>query len=202
MQLHLFAHLGRLLQSESDLSNADFEVLVHLSESPGDCVRVYELAEQLEWERSRLSHHLTRMERRGLVRRACLCLRRARVVRRGHWRRAPGHRGGSPGPCRCGAAPLRRGTGPRSTAHHGRSLETGAGRPPSGFLMPPRRAGPPASATQPAGLFSPLGCSRLDTQSLAVTRPPCGWPGLTSHARASARSAKARAASARCGPFS
>jgi DNA-binding MarR family transcriptional regulator len=69
MHRHLTAHLGRLLQLHSDLSTADFEVLVHLSESPGDRMRVCELADQLEWERSRLSHHLTRMERRGHVRR-------------------------------------------------------------------------------------------------------------------------------------
>jgi DNA-binding MarR family transcriptional regulator len=69
MQVHLTAHLGRQLQSESELSPADFEVLVQLSESPGDRMRVFELACQLQWERSRLSHHLTRMERRGLVQR-------------------------------------------------------------------------------------------------------------------------------------
>lgn len=69
MRLHLSAHLGRLLQQDSDLSTADFEVLLHLSESPSDQMRVFELAEELQWERSRLSHQLTRMEGRGLVRR-------------------------------------------------------------------------------------------------------------------------------------
>jgi DNA-binding MarR family transcriptional regulator len=70
MQVQLNAQLARLLQSESDLSHADFEVLVTLSEAPGDQMRVFELAEHLRWERSRLSHHLTRMERRELVVRA------------------------------------------------------------------------------------------------------------------------------------
>src|SRR5690606_35907892 len=32
-------------------------------------MRVFELGDELQWETSRLSHHLTRMERRGLVRR-------------------------------------------------------------------------------------------------------------------------------------
>jgi DNA-binding MarR family transcriptional regulator len=32
-------------------------------------MRVLELAEALQWEKSRLSHHLARMERRGLIER-------------------------------------------------------------------------------------------------------------------------------------
>lgn len=32
-------------------------------------MRSSELAETIDWERSRLSHHLSRMERRGLIRR-------------------------------------------------------------------------------------------------------------------------------------
>jgi DNA-binding MarR family transcriptional regulator len=47
----------------------DFGVLVHLTDVPDGRVRIAELAIALNWERSRLSHHITRMERRGLVRR-------------------------------------------------------------------------------------------------------------------------------------
>ncbi|WP_110182532.1 MarR family winged helix-turn-helix transcriptional regulator [Nocardioides solisilvae] len=61
------AALHRQLQAESGLSLQDFEVLVHLSEAAGSRARVLDLARALEWERSRLSHHVTRMERRGLV---------------------------------------------------------------------------------------------------------------------------------------
>ncbi len=62
-------HLARHLQREFGLSAADFEVLVNLSEAPGERMRMFELGEATQWEKSRLSHHLSRMERRGLVRR-------------------------------------------------------------------------------------------------------------------------------------
>jgi DNA-binding MarR family transcriptional regulator len=65
----LWTALGRELQRESGLSMADYEVLVVLSESPGSVLAYRELAEATGWEKSRLSHHITRMERRGLVRR-------------------------------------------------------------------------------------------------------------------------------------
>src|SRR5690606_20332343 len=37
------------------------------SEAPGHRLRISVLAEQMHWERSRLSHHLRRMSARGLV---------------------------------------------------------------------------------------------------------------------------------------
>lgn len=61
--------LNRQLQVDSGLSFQDFDVLVHLQEAPGGRLRLVELAEALAWERSRVSHHATRMEGRGLVRR-------------------------------------------------------------------------------------------------------------------------------------
>jgi DNA-binding MarR family transcriptional regulator len=60
--------LGAKLQ-ESGLSPADYQVLLALSEADGTRLRSSELAATIEWERSRLSHHLGRMERRGLIRR-------------------------------------------------------------------------------------------------------------------------------------
>ncbi len=62
-------HLARSLQREFDLSGSDYEVLVNLSESPQGRMRAYELGRATMWEKSRLSHHLSRMEKRGLVRR-------------------------------------------------------------------------------------------------------------------------------------
>jgi DNA-binding MarR family transcriptional regulator len=59
---------GQLLQ-ESSLSPADYQVLLALSEAAGRRLRSSELAASIDWERSRLSHHLGRMERRGLIRR-------------------------------------------------------------------------------------------------------------------------------------
>ena len=63
----LMRRLHRQLQTDSDLSGPDYEVLVHLSESSDGRLRPFELGRQLQWEKSRLSHHLTRMERRGLI---------------------------------------------------------------------------------------------------------------------------------------
>lgn len=68
MQAQLQAQLGRRLQTESGISLADFDVLVALSERDAP-LRVQELADGLQWEKSRLSHHLARMQKRGLVER-------------------------------------------------------------------------------------------------------------------------------------
>jgi DNA-binding MarR family transcriptional regulator len=65
----LRALLGARLQSESGLSTGDYAVLLALSEAPGRQLRSSELASHVGWERSRLSHHLGRMETRGLIRR-------------------------------------------------------------------------------------------------------------------------------------
>lgn len=56
----------RLLATE-EISSADFSVLVQLSEAEGGTVRMRELCEALRWDRSRMSHQITRMARRGLV---------------------------------------------------------------------------------------------------------------------------------------
>jgi DNA-binding MarR family transcriptional regulator len=61
--------LGAQLQSASGLSPADYQVLLALTEATGRRLRSSELAASIDWERSRLSHHLGRMERRGLIRR-------------------------------------------------------------------------------------------------------------------------------------
>src|SRR5688572_22157232 len=61
--------LHRELQADAGLSLPDFDVLVQLTDSPEGRVRVSDLARGLHWERSRVSHHITRMERRGVVRR-------------------------------------------------------------------------------------------------------------------------------------
>ena len=60
--------LQRDLQADG-LSASDFDVLVHLTDDPSGRVRVTDLAGLLSWERSRVSHHVARMERRALVER-------------------------------------------------------------------------------------------------------------------------------------
>jgi len=69
MQTELQAHLNRRLQADSGLSLSDFAVLVTLTDTDDGRLRAGELAEALQWEKSRLSHHLGRMQRRGLVER-------------------------------------------------------------------------------------------------------------------------------------
>jgi DNA-binding MarR family transcriptional regulator len=59
---------SRLL-GDTGLSPADYSVLLALSEAPGHRARSSDLAAGIGWERSRLSHHLARMERRDLIRR-------------------------------------------------------------------------------------------------------------------------------------
>lgn len=63
------AVLHRELQADAGLSLPDFEVLVQLTDTPEGRVRVTDLARELNWERSRASHHIARMESRGLVER-------------------------------------------------------------------------------------------------------------------------------------
>jgi DNA-binding MarR family transcriptional regulator len=67
MQARLSAALHRQLQRDSGLSLSDYEVLVQLTDAPAGRLRPYEMQRSLEWEQSRLSHHLSRMQRRGLV---------------------------------------------------------------------------------------------------------------------------------------
>jgi DNA-binding MarR family transcriptional regulator len=61
------AALNRELQQDSGLTLPEYEVLVQLSETPQRRLRPFQICEALNWEQSRLSHQLTRMERRGLV---------------------------------------------------------------------------------------------------------------------------------------
>jgi DNA-binding MarR family transcriptional regulator len=81
MQARLNAALGSELAAESDLSLADYVVLVVLTEKPQGAARLFELAVGLGWERSRVSHQIARMASRGLVRKErCPSDRRGAVV--------------------------------------------------------------------------------------------------------------------------
>jgi DNA-binding MarR family transcriptional regulator len=63
------ARIDARLHQDSQLSSGDYRILLALSEATGTALRSSELAAHIEWERSRLSGHLGRMEKRGLVRR-------------------------------------------------------------------------------------------------------------------------------------
>lgn len=67
MQMRLDAELARQLAADSRLSYPDFIVLVALTDRPDGRLRVFELGEVLGWEKSRVSHQVTRMAARGLV---------------------------------------------------------------------------------------------------------------------------------------
>lgn len=56
-------------QATSGISPGDYGVLLALSEAPARRLRSSDLADVVGWERSRLSHHLRRMEKRGLLER-------------------------------------------------------------------------------------------------------------------------------------
>jgi DNA-binding MarR family transcriptional regulator len=67
MTSQLQTAMHRQLQQDCELSLADYDVLVALSERGPQ--RINELGEVLSWEQSRLSHQLRRMRGRGLVER-------------------------------------------------------------------------------------------------------------------------------------
>ena len=64
----LLRQLDRDLNAHG-LNSRDYEILVELSEAPEHRLRMTDLADATSQSRSRLSHQITRMERRGLVRR-------------------------------------------------------------------------------------------------------------------------------------
>ena len=67
MQMRLESELARQLAADSGLSYPDYVVLVALTDRPDGRLRLFELADVLGWEKSRLSHHVGRMAGRGLV---------------------------------------------------------------------------------------------------------------------------------------
>ena len=72
LRLLLDLQISRDLAEDSGLSDADYDVLSNLSEAEGHRLRLRDLAAHMRWSTSRLSHHLTRMQRRGLIeRREC-----------------------------------------------------------------------------------------------------------------------------------
>ena len=67
MTSQLNARMNRQLLQDYGISLADYEVLVALSEALAGRLRVFEVADTLSWEQSRVSHQLARMQRRGLI---------------------------------------------------------------------------------------------------------------------------------------
>ncbi|MET8778194.1 MarR family winged helix-turn-helix transcriptional regulator [Nocardia sp. NPDC050713] len=61
------AAVGRDSSRESNLTYVEYSVLANLAGSDDHRLTFADLAEALEWSQSRLSHQITRMEKRGLV---------------------------------------------------------------------------------------------------------------------------------------
>lgn len=94
----LNAHLDHRLLADAGMPQAYYAVLVALSESPQGSLRMSELADSVQFSRSRLSHAVAKMEAAGwVIRDACAQDRRSsfakltdegmRVLRKA----APGH---------------------------------------------------------------------------------------------------------------
>jgi len=81
MHVRLAAELARDLSTHSELSYQDYLVLVALTDRPDGQMRLFELGKRLGWEKSRISHQVTRMAERGLLAKCgCDADRRGAVV--------------------------------------------------------------------------------------------------------------------------
>jgi DNA-binding MarR family transcriptional regulator len=65
----LTAALDRRLQDDAGISHPEYLVMLSLWEAPHHRLRTGELADGLAWEKSRVSHQVTRMQTRGFVER-------------------------------------------------------------------------------------------------------------------------------------
>ena len=61
--------VARDLTEQSGLTESDYTILLHLA-GQNACIRATSLAEAIEWEPSRLSHQLRRLEARGYISRS------------------------------------------------------------------------------------------------------------------------------------
>ncbi len=66
MHMQLTGRLGQELAADG-LSFQDYSILAALSDATDERERAFSLGHKLGWEKSRLSHHITRMVARGLV---------------------------------------------------------------------------------------------------------------------------------------
>lgn len=63
----IFGRVIKEMTEQTGLSEGDYGVLDRLALLGNGSLRQQELADSMDWDKSRLSHHLTRMEKRGLV---------------------------------------------------------------------------------------------------------------------------------------
>jgi DNA-binding MarR family transcriptional regulator len=70
MRRHLDRALDLQLQRDSSISAPEYEILLALSRAPERQLRVKDIGIVIGWEKSRVSHQVTRMEKRGLLSRS------------------------------------------------------------------------------------------------------------------------------------
>jgi len=63
----IFGRVVKEMSEHTGLSEGDYGVLDRLDLLGDGSLRQQDLADSMDWDKSRLSHHLTRMEKRGLV---------------------------------------------------------------------------------------------------------------------------------------
>jgi DNA-binding MarR family transcriptional regulator len=68
----IFDRIAKDISEQTGLSESDYGVLDRLDLLGKGSLRQLELTVSMDWDKSRLSHHLTRMEKRGLVMRKSL----------------------------------------------------------------------------------------------------------------------------------
>ncbi len=69
MRRQLELTLERRLQADAGISTADYEILIALFNDPAKRLRAGQIGDIIGWEKSRVSHQITRMEQRDLVKR-------------------------------------------------------------------------------------------------------------------------------------
>lgn len=69
MRRQLELTLERRLQADAGISTADYEILLALVNEPAKRLRAGQIGDLIGWEKSRVSHQITRMEQRELVKR-------------------------------------------------------------------------------------------------------------------------------------
>ena len=69
MRRQLELTLERRLQADAGISSADYEILIALHNAPSLRLRAGQIGDIIGWEKSRVSHQITRMEQRELVKR-------------------------------------------------------------------------------------------------------------------------------------
>ncbi|MEV0247584.1 MarR family winged helix-turn-helix transcriptional regulator [Nocardia sp. NPDC050712] len=67
MEAELWQWLSRRLRDDADLSEADWQVLDALGNTPDHALRAFELAARISFSKSRLHQHAGRMIARGLL---------------------------------------------------------------------------------------------------------------------------------------